>query len=117
MARTSIAVASGSTNGDAIMTSTALTAGATGTNGYVVTAETKDDKFGLVATNSGSATGVITIKASDVMEGAGIGDASFVVGGSVTKLIGPLEGARFRQSNGDINVDSGVTGLAYAVEL
>ena len=117
MSRTSIAVALGTTDGDAIMTSTALTAGATGASGYVVTDETKDDKFGLVVTNSGSATGVITIKASDVMEGMGIGDKSFVVGGSVTKLIGPLEGARFRQSNGDINVDSGVTGTIFAVEL
>lgn len=117
MSRTTIALASGTTNGDAVMTACALTAGATGTDGYVVTAETKDDKFGLVVQNTGSATGPVWIKTSDVMEGLGIGNLTVTVGGSVTRLIGPLEGGRFRQSNGDINIDCGVTGIAYAIQM
>jgi hypothetical protein len=118
MARTEITVAKGVVNSDALMTVKDIQPGATGLSGYFVEDSTFDDRLGLIVTNSGSATGAIEIKASDLYENKGIGDLSVTVGGSVTRLIGPLDGIRFRQSNGDINVDSvGVTGSIYAVEI
>jgi hypothetical protein len=118
MSRTEINVAKGLVNSDAIMTVTAIQPGATGTSGYVIEDSTFDNRLGLVVTNSGSATGAIEITASDFYENAGEGKLSITVGGSVTKLVGPLDGMRFRQASGDINVDSvGVTGSIYAVEI
>lgn len=118
MARTEINVAKGLVNSDAIMTVTAIQPGATGLSGYVVEDSTFDNRLGLIVTNSGSATGAIEITPSDFYSNSGAGKLSVTVGGSVTKLVGPLDGAQYRQSNGDINVDSiGVTGSIYAVEI
>lgn len=117
MARTSIAVASPATNSDAIVTKTNINPAATGANGYVVTSEIKDHSFAMAFNNSGSATGPVWIKASDAMLEMGQGDITITVGGDVTKVAGPFEGCRVRQSNGDINIDSGITGTAWAVQL
>jgi hypothetical protein len=51
------------------------------------------------------------------MEASGVGDLTIQVGGSVTKVIGPLEGCQVRQSTGDINIDSGITGSIYGIQL
>ncbi len=119
MARTVITSAIGSTNSDVVATVTALTAGATGTSGYMAIGQTKSDHFGLVVTNTGSATGTLWIKASDSYIEKDLGDLGVVVGGSVTRLIGPLESQRFAQSGttGAVNVDSGITGTVYSVQI
>jgi hypothetical protein len=119
MARSVIGVALGSTNGNAVVTSVGLTAGATGTAGYMSIGQSKDERFGLLITNTGSATGSVWIKASDAYIEKDQGDLAVVIGGSVTKLIGPLEGQRFTQSGatGAINIDSGITGTVMAVQI
>lgn len=118
MARTEINVATNSVNGDSVITSTALTAGATGSAGYVIQDSTRDERLGIVVENTGSATGSVWIGASDGFESAGVGALEVVVGGSVKTLIGPLDGQRFRQTTtGYINIESGITGSAYAVEV
>lgn len=118
MARTEITVAKGVVNSFAAITAKAIQPGATGLSGYYVGSSTFDNRLGLIVTNNGSATGAVEIKASDFYENKGQGDMSVTVGGSVSMLIGPLDGARFRQSTGYINVDSvGVTGTISAVEI
>jgi hypothetical protein len=118
MARTEITVALGVVNSSAIVTPLAIQPGATGLSGYAVQDSTFDNRLGLLVTNSGSATGTIEIKASDFYENKGKGDIVITVGGSVTKLIGPLDGTQVRQASGYINVDSvGVTGTISAVEI
>ncbi len=119
MARTVISMAQGSVNSDAIITATALTAGATGTAGYMVCANSRDERFGLIVTNSGSATGPLWIKASDAYIRKDLGDLAVTVGGSVTHLIGPLETQRFAQSGytGPINIDCGITGTIQAIQM
>lgn len=118
MARTEITVANGVVNSDAIVTPKAIQPGATGLSGYYVGSSTFDNRLGLLVENTGSATGTIEIKASDFYENKGIGDLVITVGGSVTKLVGPLDGTQFRQASGYINVDSvGVTGTISAVEI
>lgn len=119
MARSVIAVALGSTNGDAVVTATALTAGATGAAAYMAVAQSRDERFGFIVENTGSATGTLWVKASDAYLEKDLGDLAVVVGGSVKKLIGPLEGQRFTQSGytGAINIDSGITGTIMAVQI
>ena len=118
MARSAINVVKGVVNGDKEVSPTSLSNGATGTAGYAVVGSTFDNRLGLVVTNSGSATGSVWIKASDVYENAGQGDLTVTVGGgSTTKVIGPLDGMRFRQSNGYINIDAGITGNISAFEI
>ena len=119
MARSVISVAKGSTNGNAAVTAVGLTAGATGASGYMSIGQDRDERFGLLVTNTGSATGSVWIKASDAYIEKDQGDLAVVIGGSVTKLIGPLEGQRFAQSGatGAINIDSGITGSIVAVQI
>lgn len=118
MARSEITVAVGVNNSSAIATPKAIQPGSTGLSGYVIEDNVKDLRLGLIVTNTGSATGAIEIKASDFYDCKGEGDLSVVVGGSVTKIVGPLDGMRFRQSTGYINIDSvGVTGTITAVEI
>jgi hypothetical protein len=118
MSRTEINVATNSTNGDSVITATDLAQGATGTSGYVIEDSTRDERLGLIVENTGSATGIITIEASDGFESASLGDMEITVGGSVKKLVGPLDGSRFRQTTtGYINIGSGITGSIYAVEV
>lgn len=118
MSRTEINVAKGVVNSNAVITETAISAGATGTSGYVIEDSTFDNRLGIIVKNTGSATGAIEIKVSDVYENKGQGDLSVTVGGSVSMVIGPLDGLRFRQSTGYINVDSvGVTGTISAIEI
>jgi len=85
----------------------------------VVAGQSRDERFGLVITNSGSATGSVWIKASDKYIEKDLGDMAVVIGGSVTKVIGPLEGQRFTQSGitGLVNIDSGITGSVAAFQI
>jgi len=119
MARTAIGVAKGSVNLDKLITPTAIIPGATGLSGYKISSSTFDDRIGIVVTNNGSATGAIEITSSDFYSNSGEGKLSVTVGGGgVQHLLGPLDGARFRQSDGDINIDSvGVTGMISAFEI
>lgn len=119
MARTAVNAKVGVTNSDGIITLSALTAGATGTAGYMSIGQSKSDKFALVVENTGSATGSIWIKASNTYIEKDLGDLAVVVGGSVTHLVGPLESQRFAQSGytGEVNIDSGITGTIFAIQL
>ncbi len=119
MARTVVEVAVNGTNGSSDVTFGALTAGATGTAGYVVSGQSRAERFGLVVTNTGSATGTLWIKASDSYILKDQGDLAIVIGGSVNKVIGPLETQRFAQSGvtGAINIDSGITGVIGAFQI
>jgi len=121
MARSTIAVALGSTNSTALVTGTLIAADASHDNGYKIIAETRDDKFGMLFTNNG-ATGTVRVIASDAMTAYGQGDATFNIKGGSTlapgaHIVGPLEGARFRRTNGDIYIDSAIDGTAYAFQL
>lgn len=119
MARTVIAVAVNETNGSSDVTFGALTAGATGADGYVAVGHSRDERFGLVVTNTGTATGTLWIKASDSYILKSEGDLAVVIGGGVNKVIGPLEGQRFTQSGytGGVNIDSGITGVVGAFQI
>jgi hypothetical protein len=119
MARTVITLASNSAvDSNTDVSRTALIAGATGTGaGYFVAGQTRDERFGLVIENTGSATGIVWVKASDTYTSAGVGDLACTVGGGVTSLIGPLDGARFKQATGTWHIDSGITGWAAAVQI
>lgn len=118
MARTEVSTVKGVVNGSVEYASSDISNGATGTDGYAVTNSTFDDRLGLHITNTGSDTGSVWVMASDVYENAGQGDLTVVVGGGSTKkMVGPLDGMRFRQSNGYINIDSGITGTISAFEI
>lgn len=119
MARSVVAVTVNTTNGNGELASTALTAGATGAAAYVVAGQSRDERFGIIATNTGSATGTLWIKASDAYIEKDLGDMSVTIGGDVTKVIGPLEGQRFTQSGdtGLVNIDSGITGTISAFQI
>lgn len=119
MARTVIAVAVNGTNGSSDVTFGDLTPGATGPNGYVAIGQSRAERFGLVVTNTGAATGTLWIKASDSYILKDQGDLAVVIGGSVNKVIGPLETQRFAQSGvtGAIDIDSGITGVIGAFQI
>jgi hypothetical protein len=121
MARTVIGVAdnSAAANGNSVVTAGSIAVGATGTSGYTIAGQNRDERFGFRVNNSGTATGIITLKASDLYILKDQGDLEVTVGVSVTKFVGPLEGQRFTQSGytGQINVDSGITGTIEAYQL
>jgi hypothetical protein len=120
MARSEIHVCKPLLNGSAAPTKTAIGAGMTGTAGCVVQDSYEDTRFSLIIDNLAGTTGLVTLKASDALEGAGQGDKDYLVPAEGEVVIGPIDGMRFRQSTtGYINVDigAGVTGSAYALEL
>lgn len=115
MARTAFTKVNGVTNGDAAITRTAINQGATGTSGYEVDID-KDERVALIVENTGSATGSVWIE-SGAFNNADQGQLSVTVGGSVHKVIGPLEGARFKQSDGKLYISSGITGMISAIQV
>jgi hypothetical protein len=112
MARTEIAISSLAQNEGSAVTATVVPAGATGTAGYVLTGAKKD--VTVLIENSGSATGVFSIKAGDYCN-ASQGDLTVTVGVGVSKAI-QLDGARFRTEAGAYNVDCGTTGIISATQ-
>lgn len=117
MSITAITVSKGSIDGNVALTNVALTAGATGTDGYSCTGMSRDEYFGLLVENTGSATGSVWIKASDFYELKDLGDLEVVVGGSVQKLVGPIQGQRFLNEDNTLVVDSGITGILNAIQM
>jgi hypothetical protein len=115
MSRTAITKAQALTN-DAVTVTLSDCAGTTGTDGHSLALSNQDDKLIFVAKNTGSATGLITIYAGE-MNSAGIGNLVKIIGGDVTRTIGPLEGARFVNADGSIYLGCGFTGTIGAIEV
>ena len=115
MSRTAITVASAVTNSGATVTLSDCS-GATGTDGHSLASVTKDDRLVFVVENTGSATGILTVYSGD-MNASGQGNITIDVGGSVTRTIGPVEGARVLNSDGTIYLGTGFTGTIGAVQL
>jgi len=119
MARALIAATTAVTNGQAVQTETVRAGGITGTDGlYIAATVDVDDKMALyIRETANGATGAVWIKAGANVS-SGIGDLEVTVGGSACLIVGPLERARFGQSDGTINVDvGGVTGIFAAIDL
>ena len=122
MARALISATAAATNSSAVQTETVRENGLTGTDGlYVAASVDVDDKLCLyVRETADGATGTIWIKGADAADGvpnSGAGDLSVTVGGLAAVIVGPLERACFGQSDGTINVDWGVTGIAAVIDL
>jgi hypothetical protein len=116
MSRTTFTKHSALTNSAETITKTSITSGLTGTNGFELTDCAKDDKLVFVVENTGSATGPLTIY-SGAMNAENQGNINVDVGGSVVRAVGPVEGARVKQSDGSIYLGAGFTGTIYAVEV
>lgn len=86
------------------------TTAADGTNHHYIAAGGTGDRLFVEATAGGSAGngGTVTIKAGANPPGfrAGLGDLDTVIGDGATKLIGPLESARFAQADGTIYLNT-----------
>lgn len=112
MARAAIAVTTTVTNTSKVQTETVYAAGLTGTGGLYIpgTADVDDRVFLYIRETADGATGLAWVKSGD-FDAAGQGDLAIVVGGSAALVVGPLERARFGQSDGTIEVDTGCTGV------
>jgi len=117
MSRTAITITKALTN-DAATVTLSDCAGATGTDGHSLAAHEKDDRLVFVVKNTGSATGLLTVYASDKMNALNQGNlVSIVGGGNITRTVGPVEGARFVNADGSIYLGTGFTGTIGAIEL
>lgn len=114
MARTLVSINDLSLNAGTEITKTTVDAGATGASGYTISGVKQDSAAKVFIENSGSATGVYSIKAGAYHNNA-VGDLSVTVGVGVTKAI-ELDGQRYRQSDGSYDIDFGATGIFYAVQ-
>ena len=96
-----------------LLTANATASGVT----YTISGVLQDDKFGIIAMSYGASatadtSGLFVIKAGDY-QNAGIGDYSVLTG--LPKVAVNLDGARFRQDDGTIEVTYAVpTGVFYA---
>jgi len=121
MARAAIAVTTAVKNSQAEQTETVRAGGLTGTSGlYIPATAEPDHKVALyIRETANGATGTCWIKAGDTgMCNAGVGDLAITVGGNAALIVGPMERARFGQSDGTINVDvGGVTGIFAVIDL
>lgn len=116
MARTKITANTAGINSSSVLTRTTVAAGATGTSGYYIDGFTKDQNCAMTVQVDG-ATGVLTIKEGDLHNDSQ-GDLSITLAGASTTLVGPLEGARFRTSDGYVNIDmGGATGIVEAFQI
>jgi hypothetical protein len=115
MSRTTFVKTVAPTNSDVIVTKTALTSGLTGTDGYSLTDNDKDDRLLFVVDNTGSATGPLTIYPG-TFNAASQGAVNVVVGGGVRKSF-IVEGARVAQADGSIYIGSGITGTISAIQV
>lgn len=114
MARSESAVNNITTNVGAAVTTVALTNGATGTDGYELTGVRKDYNLNLLVKNTGSATGVFSLKSGD-FAAKSRGDLTEVIGAGVVKAY-QIDGARFLTEDSTVAVDSGITGTLYATQ-
>lgn len=114
MARTEHAATNLAHNAGTVVTETVMAAGATGTSGYYISGVKADSGLTIRIDNEGSATGVFSIKEGDYCNDSQ-GDLAVTVGVNVVKAI-MLDGARFRTSDGYINVDAGTTGTLTATQ-
>ena len=119
MARNLIPSAATSTNGQVDSTGTVYGGGLTGGAGlYIAASNDVDDKMLLqIRETASGATGTVWIKAADAADGApnyGQGDLTVNVGGDAVVTV-KVERARFGQSDGTINVDTGGITGAYVV--
>lgn len=94
----------------------------TQSNGQTFSGIKRSSKFCLLVYNSKAGAIVITVKAGAYppAEDAGLGDYSYTCPTTVFfTLIGPLDGSRFLQANGTINVDTdaSATGTMWAFEM
>ncbi len=116
MARTPFAVVDGIPSQGVSISRTAIAAdGITGA-GYALTGATQEDRLLLIASNSGSATGVFTIYAG-AYSSASIGDLETIIAPGADAMIGPVEGARFKQADDSFYLGSGITGTVMAIQL
>jgi hypothetical protein len=116
MSRTAITRTDALTN-DGVTINLSDCAGATGTDGHSLASSGKDDKLVFVVKNTGSATGMLTVYASDSMNSKGIGNLVVPVGVNAERTVGPVEGARFVNADGSVYLGTGFTGTIGAVEL
>ena len=116
MARALIANTTCALNSEATQTETTYAGGLTGTSGLYVDDVDVDEKFLLYVRKTAGATGSIWIMAGG-FDDDGQGNLEVYIGAGAAKIIGPLEGARYRQSDGTIDVDMGVTGIVSAIKL
>jgi len=119
MARSLIPAAATVTNGQVDSTGTVYDGGLTGTAGlYIAASVSVDDKMELqIRETASGVTGSVWVKAADAADGVpnyGVGDLEVVVGGDAT-VTAKFERARFGQSDGTINVDTGGITGAYVV--
>ena len=116
MARQELDVTTCAINGSAAQTETERADGATGPNGYYLDGLDQDEMAVVYVRETAGVTGYVWIKSGD-FDAKSQGDLAVIVGGDEARVIGPLEGARFRTSTGTINVDLGVTGIVTGIKL
>jgi len=119
MARALIAATTAVTNSVAAQSEVVRAGGLTGTDGlYIAAAVDVDEKMCMyIRETANGATGTVWVK-KGANVASGIGDLAITVGGSASLIVGPLERARFGQSDGTINIDvGGVTGIFAAIDL
>lgn len=115
MSRTEVAIDNVSLNAGATLTRTTIAAGATGTAGYAFITETASEDLKIIAQVDG-ATGVLTIKAGDYCANS-VGDLTIVLGGGGTNRCITVDGARYRQNDGSVQVDmGGATGILMVLQ-
>lgn len=118
MARTAVPLSKASAN-SSITTPAGTTADPT--NGHVISGA-RLRKLLIRATNTDASARVLTVKAGYAWAGGANGAGDLAVSVPATTgdvLVGPLEGARFAQANGDIYVDlaASFTGKVTALAL
>lgn len=116
MARQELDVTTCAINDSAAQTETLRAAGTTGTDGWYLDGIDQDEMAVVYVRETAGVTGIVWIKAGD-FDANSQGDKAVIVGGNEPRVIGPLEGARFRTSTGTINVDLGITGIVTGIKL
>ena len=115
MSRTEIAVDDLTLNSGTVLTTSHLTGGVTGANGFYISGLSKAQDLRVVATTAG-VTGILTIKSGDYCQN-GIGDLEVIIGGGGAASAIIVDGARFRQDDATMNLDChGVTGTIQAFQ-
>jgi hypothetical protein len=115
MARTKISVTHIGLSDSTAFSPVIMAQDSTGESGYYIDGITRDDRVSINVNFPGG-TGMVRILSGDY-DNAGVGNLD-VSGDEDDNVIGPLEGMRFRTSDGHINVDNlGVTGIISAIQL
>lgn len=116
MARTAVALSSLVKNAGTAITEVSLATCTT--SGAAIAAHTKDEKLAIYVENTAATSATITVKASDFGIALGQGDLAITAAQNTPQLI-VLEGQRFLQSDGTINIDcsTAATGVIGAIQL